>query len=91
VIVETDLASFRVEASQGSHFFHNLVARNVGYLKIRWGVDRAFMRWSLLEGAEVVERTAHCVHLRTARPIEVQMDGRVGRAVVRMARDGVGE
>lgn len=87
VIVETDLESFRVEASQGSHFFHNLVARNVGYLKVRWGVESAFLRWEALHGAEVVERTAHCVHLRTARPLEIRMDGRVGRAAVRMARD----
>lgn len=84
VIVETDLESFRVEASQGSHFFHNLIARNVGYLKIRWGADDGFMHWAGLDRARVLERTPHCVHARLDRPCTVRMDGRTGRAVVRL-------
>ena len=34
VILETGLSDFIVEASQGTHFFHNLVAMNVGYFTI---------------------------------------------------------
>lgn len=34
VIIEADVASLIVDASQGSHFFQNLVALRVGYMKI---------------------------------------------------------
>lgn len=87
VIVESDLESFRVEASQGSHFFHNLVARNVGYLKIRWGGDTGFVHWAALKGVQIVEQTPHCVHARFPRPLSVRMDGRHGHAVVRLPGD----
>ncbi len=81
-IVEMDLQDFRIESSQGTHFFHNLVARNAGYMKVLWGrhdcwVDiDAVMKW------EVVERTAHCIHARAPAPLTIRMDGRSGRAEV---------
>lgn len=83
MMVETDLPDFRVESSQGSHFFHNLVARNVGYLKVRQDSETSWIDWDRLRKLPVIERTAHCVHARAKRPFLVRMDGRRARAVVR--------
>ncbi len=48
VVVEVDLPDYRVESSQGSHFFHNLVARQVGYLKVRHNSDSSWVDWDHL-------------------------------------------
>lgn len=83
VIVEVDLPDFQVESSQGSHFSHNLIARQVGYLKVRHDNATSWMDWDHLARKEVIERTAHCVHARAASPCIVRMDGRHGRAEIR--------
>ncbi len=87
VIVEVDLLDFRVESSQGSHFAHNLIARQVGYLKVRHDSPTSWMDWEHLAQKEVVTRTAHCVHARAAAPCIVRMDGRHGRADICKCRD----
>ncbi len=88
VIVEVDLPDFQVESSQGSHFFHNLIARRVGYLKVRHDSATSWMDWGNLARKEVVERTTHCVHARAQTSCIVRMDGRNGRAEIRKCRSG---
>ncbi len=81
-IVEMDLKDFRVESSQGTHFFHNLVARNAGYMKIRYSRPDSWLNMTAARDWSVVGRTAHCIHFRTSNPLTVAMDGRSGRAAV---------
>ena len=81
-IVEMDLKDFRVESSQGTHFFHNLVARNAGYMKIRYSRPDSWLNMTAARDWSVVGRTAHCIHFRTLNPLTVAMDGRSGRAAV---------
>ena len=88
VIVEVDLPDFQVESSQGSHFFHNLIARKVGYLKVRNDSATSWMDWEHLSGMQVIERTAHCVHARAKAPYVARMDGKHGRAEIMKSRAG---
>lgn len=81
-IVEADLENFRVDASQGTHFFHNLVSMHVGYLKVQYGSSSAWVDWDWLNRQPALERTAHCVHVRTERPLALRMDGRSGKALI---------
>jgi len=81
-IVEADTDGFRIEASQGTHFLHNLVAFRVGYLKVRLAPGGGFVDFEWLASQEVAARTPHCVHVRTEVPLAVRMDGRRGRASV---------
>ncbi len=81
-IVEADLEHFRVDASQGTHFFHNLVSMHVGYLKVQHGSSTGWVDWDWLAQQPEVERTAHCVHVRPERPCSLRMDGRTGKAMV---------
>jgi len=81
-IVECDLKEFRVESSQGTHFFHNVVSMNVGYLKVRWGSESSWIDWDWLGGQQEVARTEHCRLVRTSTPIDVTMDGKSSRALV---------
>lgn len=79
-IVEADLKDFRIEASQGTHFLHNLVAMNIPYLKVDFDGANSWIDWDFIKGLELVWKGRFCVHVRTALPLEVKVDGRTGRA-----------
>ncbi|PKN73161.1 MAG: hypothetical protein CVU50_03940 [Candidatus Cloacimonetes bacterium HGW-Cloacimonetes-3] len=82
VILETGLSDFIVEASQGTHFFHNLVAMNVGYFTIPYVSETDFVDMDWLLAQPIKERGDFFVHLEFPRPLVVRMDGKTGLAVI---------
>jgi hypothetical protein len=83
VIVESTLPGVNVDPSQGSHFFHNLSSFQVSYFTVRHGVDEGGIDWTWLSGQDVARATAYLRHVRLDRPLEVRVDGRTGRGVIR--------
>ncbi len=82
IIIKTSFDSFIVDASQGTHFFHNLAAMNVGYFHIPYGSDTDFIAWNWLNNKNIVEKTKYLIHIRTDHPIIVKMDGRKGLGTI---------
>jgi len=82
VIVEVGLKNFNVEASQGSHFFQNVLAMEVGYFTVPYGNENDFIAWNYLKDQPVHNRTDHFIHLRSRTPFVVKIDGRQGCAVI---------
>ena len=82
VIVEVDLPELRVESSLGSHFFHNVTSMNIGYFTVPWG-GAGSVDWDWLYSFEPERRSPHCARTRLPRPLEILMDGRKSRAVIR--------
>ncbi len=82
VIIETGLRDFIVEASQGTHFFHNLVAMNVGYFTIPYVSPTDFVDWDWLLTQTVEERGKFFIHVELDHPLIVRMDGKTGIAVI---------
>ncbi|MFH1213060.1 MAG: PEP/pyruvate-binding domain-containing protein [Candidatus Neomarinimicrobiota bacterium] len=82
VIVEVGLKGFDVDPSQGTHFFHNIVAMKVGYFNIPYNSGKDFLDWNWLKKQKVVSRTAHFVHVRSDHDLTVGMDGKTGIAVI---------
>jgi hypothetical protein len=82
VIVETGLPDFIVEASQGTHFFHNLVAMNIGYFTIPYISQTDFVDMDWLLKQPISERGEFFVHLEFSKPLIVRMDGKTGLAVI---------
>jgi hypothetical protein len=80
IIVEVGLKNFIVEASQGSHFFQNVFAMNVGYFTIPYHED--MINWKWLMSQKPIQRTEHFIHLRHESPFIVKIDGRKGAAVI---------
>ncbi len=76
VIVETSLEDFPLDASLGSHFFHNVTSMNVGYFSIQHDSRTSFIRWEVLKEQELVEETAFVRHVRFAEPVCIMMDGK---------------
>ena len=82
VIVETSLGDFVVEASQGSHFFHNLVSINAGYFTVPYASKDDFIDWDWLQAQKPFYSGEFFIHLRRDTPFTVKMFGKKGVAVV---------
>lgn len=76
IIVETSLEDFPLDASSGSHFFHNVTSMNVGYFSIQHYTEKNFINWDKLENQNIIERTRYFKHIRFEKPVHVKMDGR---------------
>ncbi len=83
IIVEAGFKDFQIDASLGSHFFHNITSMNIGYFTVNFQSDKAFVDWDELKSHEPLQRTEHVVHLRFDRPVEVLMDGKKGLNLIR--------
>ena len=83
IIIETGLHDFDIEPSQGSHFFHNLVAMNIGYLNIPFHhKGESFIDWDYLRTMEPIENGEFFTHVSRDIPFTILMDGKSGNAVV---------
>jgi hypothetical protein len=76
VIVETSLEEFPLDASLGSHFFHNVTSMNVGYFSIQHDSSTSFIRWEDLEKQKVIAETEFVKHIRFKEPVCIMMDGK---------------
>ncbi len=82
VIVETSLKNFTVDASQGSHFFHNLVAMNVAYFTVSHSSEKDKIAWDWLLSIQPRQKRKYTKHLRLTKPVCVKIDGRTGNAII---------
>ena len=82
VIVEVGLPDFHVDASLGSHFFHNVTSMNVGYFSINHETNEGSIFWEKLKDQKSVETGIFFRHIRFEKPLLVRMDGKKGMAVI---------
>jgi hypothetical protein len=75
VIVETSFEDFPLDASYGSHFFHNVISMNVGYCSVGNFDNYSFISWDKLNSLPVENQTAFFKHVRFPKPLEIRMDG----------------
>jgi hypothetical protein len=82
VVIEADLPRFRIDPSQGSHFFHNLISLQMGYLHVGIGEGRGRIDWEWLKSRPAELELRYARHLRFASPLTVRIDAHVRRGVV---------
>jgi len=82
VIVESGLENYRIDPSQGTHFFQNLTAFRVGYLTINPYLNDGHFDMDYLSECSAEYETEHIRHIRFDNPVAVQIDGRQSKAVV---------
>ncbi len=76
VVVEISLSNFPLDASLGSHFFHNITSMNIAYCAIAKYNEYNFIKWHELQNQECVQETQFFRHLRFAKPLLVHMNGK---------------
>ena len=82
-IAECSLEDFRIEPSQGSHFFQNLTSFNVGYINVDpWARTNDVCEWQQLDNLPAVEETQYVRHVRLAQPLTMYIDGYNNRALI---------
>jgi hypothetical protein len=82
VIVETSFEDFPLDASSGSHFFHNVTSMNVGYFTVQPELETGFINWEMLNDQLLVESTKFFKHAQFEKPLMVRMDGKKRISVI---------
>uniref|UniRef100_UPI004029AAD4 PEP/pyruvate-binding domain-containing protein n=1 Tax=Parabacteroides distasonis TaxID=823 RepID=UPI004029AAD4 len=82
VIVECGLENYRVDPSQGTHFFQNLTSFGVGYFTINPFKGDGWFDEAFLNAQPAVEETEYLRHVRFDAPITIKMDGKKSLGVV---------
>ena len=84
VIVEVAIRNYRVDPSQGTHFFQNLTSFGVGYFTVDTNHpgEGGLLRKDLLDQMPAVEETPLVRHVRFSRPLRIMMDGMKQEGVV---------
>ncbi len=82
IIVEAGLTNYRVDPSQGTHFFQNLTSFGVGYFTINSYMNDGVYNQDILNAQPAVEETQFIRHVRFDNPLIVKMDGKKKQGVV---------
>lgn len=82
VIVECGLENYRVDPSQGTHFFQNLTSFGVGYFTINPFKGDGWFDEGSLNSLPAVEETEYLRHVRFDKPVVIKMDGKKSLGVV---------
>jgi hypothetical protein len=83
VIVESGLENYRIEPSQGTHFFQNLTSFGVGYFTINpYIVGDGIFNEAFLNAEPAVKETDFIRHVRFEKPVIVKIDGKKNVGVV---------
>jgi CheY-like chemotaxis protein len=87
VIVECGLPHFRVEPSQGTHFFQNLTSLGVGYLTINPFAGEGKFDEATLNAHEATYEGEFLRAVRFERELFVFIDGQNSRGIVDVVRE----
>jgi len=82
IIVESGLENFRIDPSQGTHFFQNVTSFGVGYMTINPFIDDGFYDLEYLASFEAVYEDQYIRHICFDSPMCIQIDGRKNRGVI---------
>ncbi len=82
IIVEAGLTNYRVDPSQGTHFFQNLTSFGVGYFTINAFMNDGVYNQDYLNSLPAVEETKYLRWVRFESSLTVKMDGKKKLGIV---------
>ena len=82
VMVETALENFDIKPSQGTHFFHNITSRGIGYINVPYNSNEYFIDWKWLEQQKSYKELKFVKHVKLSAPLTIKLDGRCGHALI---------
>lgn len=82
VIVESGLEHYRIDPSQGTHFFQNLTSFRVGYFTINPYINEGFYDLEFLNEQPAFFEDEYIRHIRFGNPIRIEIDGKKNFGVV---------
>jgi hypothetical protein len=85
-VVEATQDNVRVELSQGSHYFHNILHMRVKYFTLSRS-SQCRVDWDWLDRQKVVLETQFFKHVQLVNPLTIKVDGRSSRGVIYKPRE----
>jgi hypothetical protein len=82
IIVEQGIENYKVDPSQGTHFFHNLTTFGVGYLTINPFINEGIYNVDYLNHLQAVYENRFLRHIRFMKPLKIEIDGKTNKAVI---------
>ena len=82
LIVESGLKNYRIDPSQGTHFFQNLTSFRVGYFTINPFINDGFYDIDYLSNIEPYYEDEFIRHLRFQNPLIIKIDGKKNKGIV---------
>jgi hypothetical protein len=79
-IIETPLKERIIEPSQGSHFFHDMVSSQVGYLITQ--SKNSILNWDYLYSLPKKHQEKSVCHAQIDKPLSVHLDGRNRKGII---------
>ena len=74
IIIESGLKNYRIDPSQGTHFFQNLTSFRVGYFTVNPYIGDGFYDVDFLNSQDVVYEDDFIRHIRFPDPLEIMID-----------------
>jgi len=82
IIVEAGLNDFRIDPSQGTHFFQNLTSFKVGYFTINPFMDDGFFDLDYLNKQEACYEDEYLRHICFKEPLTIIIEGKSNKAAI---------
>jgi CheY-like chemotaxis protein len=82
LIVESGLKNYRIDPSQGTHFFQNVTSFRVGYFTINPFNKEGFYDVEWLDKLNVIYEDDYIRHVRFEKPLEIMIDGKRHKGVI---------
>lgn len=82
LIVECGLSNYRVDPSQGTHFFQNLTSFGVAYFTINPFQQDGSFDTEFLNAQDALYESEYLRHVRFDKPMIMKVDGRKNKGVV---------
>ena len=82
IIVESGLENYRIDPSQGTHFFQNLTSFRVGYMTINPFIGDGLYDTNFLDSLDAVYEDQYVRHVRFDAALKILIDGKTHRGVV---------
>ncbi|MFO7851849.1 MAG: PEP/pyruvate-binding domain-containing protein [Bacteroidota bacterium] len=82
VIVESGLPDYRIDPSQGTHFFQNITSFRVGYFTVNPFMNDGYYDVDFLNNTPHVYQDEYIRHVRFDKALNIMIDGRVHKGVI---------
>ncbi len=82
IIVESGLDNYRIDPSQGTHFFHNLTSFRVGYFTINPFINDGLFDVDYLNKQECVYEDEFIRHVRFEDELKIEINGKTSKGIV---------
>ncbi len=82
LIIESGLKNYRIDPSQGTHFFQNLTSFGVGYFTINPYINDGFYDLEYLSKQKAVFEGKYLRHIKFSSPVKIVIDGKRNKGIV---------